>query len=169
MAGYGHDERRRSHFDRQLRNNCRRDADPKGKRLMKTTSAFYFTLCCALTSFSFGCSAGAKHGMVSGTVSLDGQPLKSGTIRFDAADGRTAAADATISDGRFSVSLPPGDKRVSITSPKVIGKKKMYDTPDSPIYDVTEESLPQRYNAQSTLSITVIAGAQEKDFPLTTK
>jgi hypothetical protein len=136
---------------------------------MKTTGAFYFSLCGALISFSLGCSTDVKHGTVSGTVKIDGQPLKSGTIRFDSSDGRTAAADATIADGKFNVALPPGDKRVSITSPKVIGKKKMYDTPDSPVYDVTEELLPKRYNAESTLTMTVTAGAQEKDFPLTTK
>ena len=136
---------------------------------MKTTGVFYFTLCWVLICFSFGCTADVKRGTVSGTVTLDGQPLKSGTIRFDSADGRTAAADATITDGKFNVTLPPGDKRVSITSPKVIGKKKMYDTPDSPVYDLTEELLPKRYNAQSTLTMTVTADAQEKEFSLTTK
>jgi hypothetical protein len=136
---------------------------------MKTTGALYFSLCWVLISFSLGCSTDVKHGAVSGTVTLDGQPLKSGTIRFDSADGRTAAADATIADGKFNLTLPPGDKHVSITSPKVIGKKKMYDTPDSPVYDVTEELLPKRYNAQSTLTMTVTAGAQEKEFSLTSK
>jgi hypothetical protein len=136
---------------------------------MKTTGALYFSLCWAMISFSLGCSADVKHGTVSGTVALDGQPLKSGTIRFDSSDGRTAAADATIVDGKFNVTLPPGDKRVSITSPKVIGKKKMYDTPDSPVYDVTEELLPKRYNAQSTLTMIVTADAQEKEFSLTSK
>src|SRR4029079_11622130 len=136
---------------------------------MKTTGALYFSLCWALISLSPGCSADVKRGTVSGTVTFDGQPLKSGTIRFDSADGRTAAADATISDGKFKVTLPPGDKRVSITSPKVIGKKKIDDTPDSPVYDVTEELLPKRYNAQSTLTMTVTADAQEKEFSLTSK
>jgi hypothetical protein len=128
---------------------------------MKATGAFYFTLCSALISFSLGCSADAKHGTVSGTVTLDGQPLKSGTIRFDAVDGRTAAADASITDGKFSANISPGDKRVSITSPKVIGKKKMYDTPDSPVVDVTEELIPRRYNAATELTLAVKAGKQE--------
>jgi len=136
---------------------------------MKTTGALYFSLCWALIGFLLGCSADVKQGTVSGTVTFDGQPLKSGTIRFDSSDGRTAAADASIVDGKFNVKLSPGDKRVTITSPKVIGKKKMYDTPDSPVYDVTEELLPKRYNAQSTLSMTVTAASQEKEFSLTSK
>jgi hypothetical protein len=133
---------------------------------MKATGAFYFTLCWSLIGFSLGCSADAKYGMVSGIVTLDGQPLKSGTIRFDSPDGRTPAADATVTDGKFNVKLLPGDKHVSITSPKVVGKKKMYDAPDSPVYDVTEELLPTRYNAQSTLTMTVKAGMQEQPFDL---
>ena len=136
---------------------------------MKTTGALYFSLWWGLIGFSLGCSADVKHGTVSGTVTLDGQPLKSGTIRFDSADGRTAAADASIVDGKFTAKLLLGDKRVTITSPKVIGKKKMYDTPDSPVYDVTEELLPKRYNAQTTLTMTVTADAQEKEFSLTSK
>jgi hypothetical protein len=128
---------------------------------MKTTGACCFSLCWALIGVSMGCSADAKHAAVTGTVTLDGQPLKSGTIRFDAADGRTAATDATITEGKFSANIPPGDKRVSITSLKVVGKKKMYDTPDSPVYDVTEELLPARYNAQSELKATVALGDQE--------
>jgi hypothetical protein len=108
-----------------------------------------------------GCSADAKHGAVTGTVSFDGQPLKSGNIRFDPADGRTATADAMITDGKFNATVPPGEKRVSITAPKVLGKKKVYETPDSPTVDLTEEMLPKRYNAQSELKATVKLGNQE--------
>jgi hypothetical protein len=133
---------------------------------MKTTGAFYFALCWMVIGFSLGCSADAKHGTVSGTVTLDGQLLKSGTIRFDSTDGRAAAADASIVDGKYTAKIVPGDKRISITSPKVVGKKKMYNAPDSPVYDVTEELLPPRYNGQSTLTMTVKAGAQEQPFDL---
>ena len=42
----------------------------------------------------------------------------------------------------------------------------MYDTPDSPVYDVTEELLPKRYNAQSELTLNVEVGPQSKDFAL---
>jgi hypothetical protein len=130
---------------------------------MKTTGVFFFALCSALIGFSLGCSDDVKHGAVSGTVTLDGQPLKTGTIRFDAVDSRTPAADASIIDGKFTAKVPPGDKRVSITSLKVVGKKKMYDTPDSPVVDLTEEALPKRYNANSKLTLTVKAGKQESE------
>jgi hypothetical protein len=130
---------------------------------MKTFGVFCFMVCMALIGFSLGCSADAKHGTVSGTVTFDGQPLKSGTIRFDSEDGRAAAADGSIVDGKFSVKVLPGDKRVSITSPKVVGKKKMYDLPDSPVYDVTEELIPKRYNANTELKLSVKAGKQDAE------
>ncbi|HEX4413715.1 MAG TPA: hypothetical protein VH107_08805 [Lacipirellulaceae bacterium] len=124
-------------------------------RLLSFTSSFL------LLGLLTGCSADTKHGAVTGTVSLDGQPIKSGNIRFDPADGRTATADATITDGKFSATVPPGEKRVSITAPRVVGKKKVYETPNSPTVDLTEEMLPKRYNAQSELKATVKLGNQE--------
>jgi hypothetical protein len=133
---------------------------------MKTTGAFYSSFGWMVICLSLGCSADTKHGTLSGTVTLDGQPLKSGTIRFDSTDGHAHAADASITEGKYSAKIEPGDKRVSITSPKVVGKKKMYDTPDSPTVDVTEELLPKRYNSQTELTLKVEAGPQSKDFAL---
>jgi hypothetical protein len=120
-----------------------------------------FALVGLLLGLMSGCSADTKHGVVAGTVSLDGQPLKSGNIRFDPIDGRTATADAMITDGKFSATVPPGEKRVSITAPKVVGKKKVYETPNSPTVDLTEEMIPRRYNAQSELKATVTLGKSE--------
>ena len=114
-----------------------------------------------------GCSSDSSHGTVSGTVTLDGTPLASGLIRFVPADGQTATADATIANGEFTAKVPVGEKRVTISAPKVVGKRRMYETPDSPTVDVVEELLPERYNSRSELSITVEAGKQDAEFPLT--
>src|SRR5687767_10287779 len=116
-------------------------------------SAFNLFVCGALMGFTLGCSGDATDGTVTGSVTFDGQPLKSGTIRFDPTDGRTASADAIINDGKFTAKSPPSEKRVSISASKVVGKKKMYDTPDSPVVDLTEEMLPKQYNANSELTL----------------
>ena len=113
-----------------------------------------------------GCANKTNHGTVTGDVTLDGQPLKSGVIHFESADGKTATADATIADGKYNVEMPPGDKRISISAPKVTGKRKAYDTPDSPTVDIVQELLPARYNAQSDLTLTVTAGSQQKNYDL---
>ena len=116
-----------------------------------------------------GCSSASDKGTVRGEVTLDGQPLKEGVIRFVPADGNSATADARILDGRYEAQVPPGQKRVEISAPKVVGKgKRMYDTPDSPTVDDVRELLPARYNARSELRLTVQAGTQEKKFELKT-
>jgi hypothetical protein len=136
---------------------------------MMIRSALYPSLVPLMVVIAFaaaGCSADSSHGTVSGTVSLDGEPLASGLIRFVPTDGQTATADTTIQNGQFSVKVPIGEKQVSITAPKVVGKRKMYETPDSPTVDVVQELLPERYNARSELTYTVEPGEQEKDFAL---
>jgi hypothetical protein len=113
-----------------------------------------------------GCASDEGQGIVRGNVTLDGQPLESGVIRFVPVDGQSPTADATVTNGEFSATVPLGDKRVEITAPKVVGKKQMYATPDSPTVDVVEELLPQRYNIRTELAFTVTTGDQEKDFAL---
>jgi hypothetical protein len=129
------------------------------------------TLCILVLSAAFsiviaGCSTDTDHGTLQGNVTLDGEPLPTGLIRFIPADGQTPTADATISDGKFTAKVPVGEKRVSISAPKVVGTRKFYDTPDAPTVDIVEELLPARYNAQSELTITVTAGDQPQDFAL---
>jgi hypothetical protein len=119
--------------------------------------------CCVLVA---GCAKKSNRGTVTGNVTLDGQPLKSGVIRFVPSDGQTATADSIITDGKFNVSVPPGDKKVSISAPKVTGKQRVYETPDSPTVDIVQELLPAKYNVQSDLTLKVDAGSQQKDFDL---
>lgn len=113
-----------------------------------------------------GCSSDSQHGTVTGSVTLDGQPLEVGVIRFTPANGQAAAVEANISAGQFTARVPVGQSRVMVTSPKVVGKRKAYQTADSPTVDVVEERLPARYNAKSELSFDVTPGEQSKDFPL---
>jgi hypothetical protein len=113
-----------------------------------------------------GCSADTGKGTVSGTVTLDGQPLKSGLIRFVPADGQTPTAEATITDGEFSAEVPVGEKQISISAPKAVGKRPAYQTPNSPMIDIVEELLPARYNMTSELKLNVTGGRQTEDFKL---
>jgi hypothetical protein len=129
-----------------------------------TVVALFLVVCCFALA---GCSGkSSKLGTVAGDVTLDGQPLKSGIIHFVSADGKAATTDAVITNGKYTVEMPPGDKRISISAPKVVGKRKVYDTPDSPTLDQVQELLPARYNAQSDLRLTVAIGSQQKDYEL---
>ena len=114
-----------------------------------------------------GCSSEKSGGTIKGTVTLDGQPVAAGQILFVSVDQSTPSAEGTITAGQFEALVPLGDKRVEIRAPKVTGKKKMYDTPDSPEVDVVEELLPPQYNVQTTLKTTVKKGANQASFPVT--
>lgn len=115
------------------------------------------------------CSSKPAGGTVKGTVTLDGQPLAAGQILFVAVDQSTPSAEATIAAGQFEALVPPGEKRVEIRSPKVTGKRKAYDTPDSPTVDTVVELLPAKYNVNSELKMTVDGTAQEQNFDLQSK
>jgi hypothetical protein len=130
-----------------------------------------FAVCAIVlaTSALAGCSNEAPKGVVKGEVTLDGQPLKTGLITFAPLDGKSQTADATIADGKFSAEVPLGEMRVEIKSPRVIGKRKMYDTPDSPTVDDVAEAIPAQYNVNSKLKVTVVKGTVEPKFPLTSR
>jgi hypothetical protein len=116
---------------------------------------------------AIGCSPGAN--VVSGTVNLDGQPLKEGLIRFVPVDGTSQPASTPVTDGKYSVPVSTGEMRVEISANRVIGKRKMYDTPDSPTVDEVEELVPPRFNVQSQLKIVVKGGSQTENFEVQSK
>ena len=127
-------------------------------------------LLAALLSVVFaGCSSKPAGGTVKGTVTLDGQPLTAGQVLFVAVDQGSPSAEATIAAGEFEALVPLGEKRVEIRAPKVTGKKKMYNTPDSPTVDTVVELLPAKYNVNSELKMTVDGTAQEQNFDLQSK
>ncbi len=44
-------------------------------------------------------------------------------------DGKTATTGAVIENGKYKSDAPLGESKVEIRVPKVVGKKKLYDTP----------------------------------------
>ena len=100
-----------------------------------------------------GCGGGTiPMAKVKGEVKLDGKPIEKGTIAFLPSDGKGPTAGGDITNGQFSVLVPPGPKRIEIHSSKVVGQRKAFDTPDSPMMDIAEELIPPAYNVQSTLT-----------------
>ena len=106
-----------------------------------------------------GCSTEPATGTVEGIVNLNGQPLDQGLIRFVPADGKSQPADGTITAGKFTATVPLGDFKVEITSPKVVGKTQMM--PGSPEVDKIQEALPARYNVKTELKATVPKGKSQ--------
>jgi len=107
-----------------------------------------------------GC--GAREGNLTGAVTVDGQPLKRGTITFTPADGKKSGVSAPVADGRFSAVVPSGEMTVKVNGDKVVGKQQMY--PGAPEVEKVEELVAPEYNDQTTLKVTVKGGPQEETF-----
>ena len=105
-------------------------------------------------------------GDVQGTVTVNGQPLVEGAVRFIPVNGDTPATGGTIRDGKFRVQVPVARQRVEIVS-NVVDKEK---TPPNPTNDqiVMKELVPKRYNGpKSELSIDVVKGLNKTEYKLT--
>ena len=124
-------------------------------------------LCLCLTHL--GCSkekAEPNRYAVSGTVTLNGQPLKEGRIYFKTVE--TGANDgADIKDGKFAGQSEAGPKRVEVSSLRTVPIKGA--KPPMPT-ESKEETLPAKYNQQSTLTATVTeSGPNEFKFEVKSK
>ena len=115
-----------------------------------------------------GCAEPTK-GFVTGAVTVDGAPAKTGSIAFYPTDGKSSTTGAEIADGQYRAEVPFGMQKVEIRVPKKVGEKKVYDRPDSPIKSILAESLPAKYNDATELTLEVKPGENQKDFQLTTK
>jgi hypothetical protein len=123
-----------------------------------------------------GSGDGLDRQVVTGTITLDGTPLPTGTIRLDpTSQSAGTQVSSTISNGKYSLGKDegpvPGTYKVQISSaedPKFTlpaGK-----TPGEAPVPVAKEKVPNKYNINSTLTMTVKSGQSEPiDFPLTSK
>jgi hypothetical protein len=114
-----------------------------------------------------GCSGDSEMPKVKvkGVVTYNGDVLSEGAIKFSPISGDGPTTGAVIEEGNYSAEVPPAPMRVEITSPRVTGTRKAYDTPDSPMVDITEEMIPARYNTKTELKFDA-ADATEGDFDL---
>ena len=122
-----------------------------------------------------GCGGSSADGFsrfpVEGTVTLDGQPLKTGTISFNALQ-QGASASGPIADGAFRLvgddGLSPGPYRVEIYSLQPTGKKVPHAEDPGTLVDQTVSVVPKSYNINSVLKAEIPAGGPKEplSFPL---
>jgi len=127
------------------------------------------SFCLAAILALSGCSDGAKLGDVVGTVSVDGVLAETGAISFFPVDGQGPTTGAAIVAGKYVSQAPLGNCKVEIRVPKIVGTKKLYDTPESPVQNILEEVLPAKYNETSELRLDVQPGKNAKNWDLSTK
>lgn len=125
-----------------------------------------FCACCLGVS---GCGPQSNLADITGTVTIDGAAPKEGSISFIPLDGKAPTTGAVIEEGKYVSQVPIGESKVEIRIPKVVGKKKLYDTADSPEQEIMAEVLPSKYNEESELRVTAERGENTKNWELSTK
>ncbi|MCC9609272.1 hypothetical protein LOC68_06055 [Blastopirellula sp. JC732] len=119
--------------------------------------------------FFLGCGDGGPATYtVKGNVTLDGQPISSGSILLRDPSRQVGSAEAQIVNGVYELETLPGDKSVEISARKEVplpgGKTNIEG--DSTTF---VESIPARYNTKSTLQLKVDSNLNQQDFSLKTK
>ena len=126
----------------------------------------YLLMASGLCFLWSGCGRSAEYGYVSGTVTLDGQPLKDAFVVFfpEDADIGTTAYGKTDSDGFYEMSISdahggilPGSYRVDI------------HTTDIAVDDNGRESwlpelVPAKYNRKSELTGYQVDAGKSHEF-----
>lgn len=107
-------------------------------------------------------------GQVSGVVTLDGQPLSDATVSFQPPNGRPSSG-TTDASGRYVLTYlnevkgaVVGPHQVQVTT----GRSAVSDDDPS---SAKPETLPKKYNAESTLTAEVKKGNNTFDYPLESK
>lgn len=114
-----------------------------------------------------GCGADANS--VSGTVTLDNEPLANAQVQFrPLGQGGRIATSRTAADGSYKLKssrtvtdVAPGKYQVTITTRDAIGEDKRGNATYS------KEKVPANYNEETELTKEVQAGRNEIDFDLT--
>jgi hypothetical protein len=114
---------------------------------------------------------GRPMGEVSGTVTLDGQPLALGTITFFSQDGTVWRSN--VLDGAYRVAkVPVGPVKITVfahPSPIPAVMLDQIQPPPPPAYRKPYVPIPDRYQDpdKSGLTYTVTRGTQTHDVALT--
>lgn len=116
-----------------------------------------------------GCGGSERAG-VSGKVTVDGEPIENGLIRFTPLPGTDApSAGSAITNGSYSVpadkGLMAGRYRVEITGRKLTGRKVEAGV-KGPVIDEVIELVPRRYNKESELILEIQSDSRVVDYDL---
>jgi hypothetical protein len=117
-----------------------------------------------------GCGDSIETVPVKGNVTVDGEPVPSGSISFVSKDGSAVTGGGVITNGAYEANVPPGDKWVMVLATKVVGQEAEYEgDPNSPMREVTEQITSPVYNAahQTPLEANIDGPKEGLNFELT--
>jgi len=112
--------------------------------------------CSLLLLISLGCNSAETPAEVSGTVLLGSEPLAQGEIIFEALDNSKAPGAGPIKDGRYTIQVLPGSKKVKIQASK----------PGTKIDPVMKSAMPEsilgpEFNERTTLKAEIKPGKND--------
>ena len=111
-------------------------------------------MCAASIVFLVGCGfSGPWTYPVTGSVTLDGKPVRHGRIEIRNVGDPPEAASSLIEDGAYSLRSTGGKKIVAIHS--VIQPEQEKALAENPSL-VPEGYIPEKYNVNSTLTLEVL-------------
>lgn len=137
---------------------------PKATLVMKYSPLLAVLPALCSISLLLGCGGQASTAVpVSGTVTVEGQPVEGGLITFISADGATQAAGSPIKDGAYAAEVEPGAKKVMVLGTKVVGEEYILKgVPDSGTRQKLETITHPNYNAKHLTPLTAeISGPSE--------
>ena len=128
---------------------------------------FICTFCVLLLISFSGCSDGKL--VLKGKVTFDGNPVDRGSITFMPINGAGPTDGCDITKGAYSLTLVPGNYKVSITGYEVIETRIIpKDEPGAgQEEEVTKQYIPAKYNAKSTLTLDLKESNTALDYELT--
>jgi hypothetical protein len=117
-----------------------------------------------LLAFAFfpGCSHDSEgRQAVTGSVHVDGEPIKAGSINFTPTEGQATAGGAVISNGKFAIpgdnGLLPGKYRVAISAP-ASGTDKPAPVMPGEAPPLAKDLIPPQWNTASNQIVEVKKG-----------
>ena len=132
------------------------------------------TVAALLSLFLNGCSQESDgRQAISGTVNVDGTPVKAGSISFQPAEGQATASGAVITSGKYSLAkedgLLPGTYRVAISAPMAGTVDAAAPALPGEAPPLAKDLIPPEWNNASRHTIEVKkTGAQTFPFEIST-
>ncbi len=115
----------------------------------------------ALLLFMIGCGpSGPYRVTVTGQVSLDGKPVKGGSISFEnTATGHAARGD--IGDGSYEIAVPPGEYKIAV-EPSLVEVPSR--NPNSPPTTKYADNIPKKYHSIRTTDLSADVSDDKASF-----
>jgi hypothetical protein len=137
--------------------------EPTNLSVCKTLSRLRLAIVLAGLTGIAGCGGPttAKLGTVHGRVTMDGKPLAHAGVRFQPQDGGHDSTGFTDADGNYRLRYIRDIMGARLGAHKVIVSTQ-HDRAGK------TETVPARYNTDTTLKANVVAGDQVINFDLTT-